>query len=317
MTEQERAFKKPAEQARGAAELSRPMRSVGGKPIVPKRVDLSVEGESDGLLPMDEPHEGPLREIPDIFPEKFQGAAGMKSGALVKKQGRSTSVEFNGERAVQDYISGEVDELIYGESLDPAAASAAREVPMLYPEKYMNAAGFTSKEVTHKVHRNKLQERLDNPEHKAAKPHFIGGVDRIIYGKPTAAARASSRRAASPSTRCGTAAAATAATRSRPAARRGAAAAARWARTRTTRSASTRPTRGGARAARAAGERSEGARERERERERSRVELDWSETLQGFEERLGFETTAYLGALSIFFLAKAVRVATCGREARA
>ena len=187
MTEQERAFKKPAEQARGAAELSRPMRSVGGKPIVPKRVDLSVEGESDGLLPMDEPHEGPLREIPDIFPEKFQGAAGMKSGALVKKQGRSTSVEFNGERAVQDYISGEVDELIYGESLDPAAASAAREVPMLYPEKYMNAAGFTSKEVTHKVHRNKLQERLDNPEHKAAKPHFIGGVDRIIYGKPTAA----------------------------------------------------------------------------------------------------------------------------------
>ena len=65
------------------------------------------------------------------------------------------------------------------------------------------------------------------------------------------------------------------------------------------------------------------------------MELDWSETLQGFEERLGFETTAYLGALSIFFLAKAVglswielltprhrvlglsRVATCGREARA
>ena len=28
---------------------------------------------------------------------------------------------------------------------------------------------------------------VDNPEHKAAKPHFIGGVDRIIYGKPTAA----------------------------------------------------------------------------------------------------------------------------------
>ena len=71
---------------------------------------------------------------------------------------------------------------------DPALSRPGERVLPTSPEHVRRERGRQrDSERAHKVHRNKLQERLDNPEHKAAKPPFIGGVDRMVYGKPTAA----------------------------------------------------------------------------------------------------------------------------------
>ena len=45
MTESERAYQRPTQQKPSAEELSNPLRSVGGKRVVPKRLDMSMAGE--------------------------------------------------------------------------------------------------------------------------------------------------------------------------------------------------------------------------------------------------------------------------------
>jgi len=182
MTESERAYQQPRQQRPSADELARPMRSVAGKRVTPKRVDLAVAGETDGIIPQDEPREGPTHEIHEIFPEKFVGAAGTASSSLFKQMARSEIVEYFPEKLVQDYVHGEVDELIYGESLDPQPKIA--EIPMLNPNKFMSSAGLTSKEQAHHVIRNRLQERLES-EHAPPAPFVDTHADEIIYGRST------------------------------------------------------------------------------------------------------------------------------------
>ena len=88
MTESERAFQKPTHQRPSAEELAQPMRSIAGRKIHQKRVDLAVAGEADGVIPQDDPCSGPTHEICEIFPEKFVGAAGTQSGRLFKQRAR-------------------------------------------------------------------------------------------------------------------------------------------------------------------------------------------------------------------------------------
>ena len=181
-TESERAFMQPRQQRPSAEELSKPMRSVAGKKVVPKRVDLGVAGESDGIIPQDEPREGPTHEIHEIYPENFVGAAGTSSGLLYKQMAKSHVVEYFPEKPVQDYVSGEVDELIFGERLDPKPKLG--EIPMLNPRAYMQCAGLTSKEQAHRVNRNALAERLESA-HAPPKPFVDTHADEVIYGRST------------------------------------------------------------------------------------------------------------------------------------
>ena len=110
------------------------MRSVAGKSMRHKRVDLATQGESDSVIPHDEPHGGPSHQICEIYPEKFEGAAGASSNALFQEKARKLVVEYFPQKEVQDYVSGEVDELIYKEPLEPHPSQ--REVPLLKPQAY-------------------------------------------------------------------------------------------------------------------------------------------------------------------------------------
>ena len=106
--------------------LGRPMRPAY-RPRIAKRAELKVLGESDNLIyPTDEPSYSV--SVDEIYPEKFEGAAGMTSKQVQTKLSREKMVEFFPERVVQGYLGSESDELMYGEMMHPASQSEVREV---------------------------------------------------------------------------------------------------------------------------------------------------------------------------------------------
>lgn len=177
-TTAEASFQKPGKLP--TDEFGRPLRRLYvGR--IKKRADLSFSGESDNILPQDEPRGVYSVAIDDIYPEKFEGAAGMSSKTQTEKLAQAKMVEYFPEHVVQSYVSGEADELIYGAPIDPNPA--VREVPMLNPGAYMDCAGLTSKEMAHRVRRDHLEENLEDPTPHHAKDYVATDADRVMYGR--------------------------------------------------------------------------------------------------------------------------------------
>lgn len=189
MTENERSFGAPEGQSPTVKELSQPIRSIAGREFrnfrlgqeKTGRVDLSLAGESDSVIPIGDPYGAPSHGITDVYPERFEGAAGAKSRKLFLQKQQHTMVEYFPEREVQDYVAGEVDELIYKEPLEPN--TNMREVQNLNPHKYQGSAGLTSKEVHHRVLRGPIDERLATGDDAGAKKYVSSNVDQVIYGR--------------------------------------------------------------------------------------------------------------------------------------
>ena len=75
MTEAERAYQPMEGRKPSAEQLANPLRSLAGRPVRAKRVDLGVQGESDEVMASGEPKGVESYEVSDIYPEAFEGAA--------------------------------------------------------------------------------------------------------------------------------------------------------------------------------------------------------------------------------------------------
>ena len=108
MTEAERAFQPMAQRRPSAEDLANPARSLAGRPVRAKRVDLGVQGETDEVIAQHDPKAVVSYEVSDIYPEVFEGAAGQTSSGIFKYRAKDHFVEHFTPKVVQDYVSGEV-----------------------------------------------------------------------------------------------------------------------------------------------------------------------------------------------------------------
>jgi len=161
--------------------LGRPLRKVYVGRIA-KIKDLNFCGESDNLI-LPDPEKPPSEKVSlvDIYPEKYTGSAGLTSAQKQQALAREKMVEYFPERVVQTYLGSESDELMYGGEY--GGQDGAREVPLLNPDAYMGGAGLTSKEFAHRVRRDPIEEKLENPQSKPAVPYVTTTADRVVYGR--------------------------------------------------------------------------------------------------------------------------------------
>ena len=127
--------------------------------------------------------------LDEIYPEKFDDAAGQPSKALFAKNARMRMVEYFPEKDIKAYLGGEADELMFGHSVSGYGMSndqyEVREVPDLIPQQFMSAAGLTSKELK----RNVLQEAI-NQDGPDTKPHVTDAADEVRTSRTACASLA-------------------------------------------------------------------------------------------------------------------------------
>eukprot|EP00966_Prymnesium_polylepis_P083509 1934596-Prymnesium_polylepis.1 len=70
-----------------------------------------------------------------------------------------------------------------------------REVPLLNPEAYIGGAGLTSKEFAHRVRRDPIEEKLEDPAAKSAMPYVATTADRVVYGRNVGGDKRAGRKA--------------------------------------------------------------------------------------------------------------------------
>ena len=185
-TETEKAFQDPRNHDPIEDEYGRPIRRLySGR--IKKRVDLKHEGESDEVIYQytGEGSANPNKyALDEIYPEKFDDAAGQPSKTLFAKNARMRMVEYFPEKDIKAYLGGEADELMFGHSVAGAGVGQdqyeVREVPDLMPNSFMGSAGLTSKELQRHVLKEKINQ--DGPE---TFPHVADAADEIIYGRRT------------------------------------------------------------------------------------------------------------------------------------
>jgi len=185
-TEAERAFQDPDHHDPVEDEYGRPVRRVySGR--IKKRVDLKHEGESDEVIYQYTGEGSPAPNkyaLDEIYPEKFDDAAGQPSKTLFAKNARMRMVEYFPEKDIKAYLGGEADELMFGHSVAGAGVGddqyEVREVPDLIPQSFMSAAGLTSKELQRHVLKEKINQ--DGPE---TMPHVADAADEVMYGRRT------------------------------------------------------------------------------------------------------------------------------------
>ncbi|KOO22441.1 hypothetical protein Ctob_002474 [Chrysochromulina tobinii] len=185
-TETEKAFQDPSNHDPIEDEYGRPIRRLySGR--IKKRVDLKHEGESDEVIYQytGEGSANPNKyALDEIYPEKFDDAAGQPSKTLFAKNARMRMVEYFPEKDIKAYLGGEADELMFGHSVAGAGVGQdqyeVREVPDLMPNSFMGSAGLTSKELQRHVLKEKINQ--DGPE---TFPHVADAADEIIYGRRT------------------------------------------------------------------------------------------------------------------------------------
>ena len=185
-TENERAFQKPDNFDPVEDEYGRPVRRIfSGR--IKKRVDLKHEGESDEVIYQytGEGSPTPFKyALDEIYPEKFDDAAGQPSKTLFAKNARMRMVEYFPEKDIKAYLGGEADELMFGHSVSGSGMAndqyEVREVPDLIPQQYMSAAGLTSKE----LQRNVIKEAI-NQDGPDTRPHVTDDADVVMYGRKT------------------------------------------------------------------------------------------------------------------------------------
>ena len=185
-TETEKAFQDPRNHDPIEDEYGRPIRRLySGR--IKKRVDLKHEGESDEVIYQytGEGSANPNKyALDEIYPEKFDDAAGQPSKTLFAKNARMRMVEYFPEKDIKAYLGGEADELMFGHSVAGAGVGQdqyeVREVPDLMPNSFIGSAGLTSKELQRHVLKEKINQ--DGPE---TFPHVADAADEIIYGRRT------------------------------------------------------------------------------------------------------------------------------------
>ena len=185
-TEAEREFQDPANFPPTEDEYGRPVRRLfSGR--IKKRVDLKHEGESDEVIYQYTGEGSPAPNkyaLDEIYPEKFDDAAGQPSKALFAKNARMRMVEYFPEKDIKAYLGGEADELMFGHSVSGYGMAndkyEVREVPDLIPQQYMSAAGLTSKELKRDV----LKEAI-NQDGPNTRPHVADRADEVMYGRRT------------------------------------------------------------------------------------------------------------------------------------
>ena len=151
------------------------------------QVDLKHEGESDEVIYQYTGEGSPTPNkyaLDEIYPEKFDDAAGQPSKTLFAKNARMRMVEYFPEKDIKAYLGGEADELMFGHSVSGYGMASdqyeVREVPDLIPQQFMSAAGLTSKE----LQRNVLKEKI-NQDGPDTKPHVADRADEVMYGRRT------------------------------------------------------------------------------------------------------------------------------------
>ena len=151
------------------------------------QVDLKHEGESDEVIYQYTGEGSPTPNkyaLDEIYPEKFDDAAGQPSKTLFAKNARMRMVEYFPEKDIKAYLGGEADELMFGHSVSGYGMSndqyEVREVPDLIPQQFMSAAGLTSKE----LQRNVLKEKI-NQDGPDTKIHVADQADEVMYGRRT------------------------------------------------------------------------------------------------------------------------------------
>ena len=139
---------------------------------LPLQVDLKHEGESDEVIYQYTGEGSPTPNkyaLDEIYPEKFDDAAGQPSKTLFAKNARMRMVEYFPEKDIKAYLGGEADELMFGHSVSGYGMSndqyEVREVPDLIPQQFMSAAGLTSKELQRNVLKEKINRRSDTKIH--------------------------------------------------------------------------------------------------------------------------------------------------------
>ena len=185
-TENERSFQDPENFDPTEDEYGRPIRRLySGR--IKKRVDLKHEGESDEVIYQYTGEGTPTPNkyaLDEIYPEKFDDAAGQPSKTLFAKNARMKMVEYFPEKDIKAYLGGEADELMFGHSVSGYGMGndqyEVREVPDLIPQSYMSAAGLTSKE----LRRNVLKEKI-NQDGPHPRPHVSDKADEVMYGRRT------------------------------------------------------------------------------------------------------------------------------------
>ena len=150
-------------------------------------MDLKHEGESDEVIYQYTGEGSPTPNkyaLDEIYPEKFDDAAGQPSKTLFAKNARMRMVEYFPEKDIKAYLGGEADELMFGHSVSGYGMAndqyEVREVPDLIPQQFMSAAGLTSKE----LQRNVLKEKI-NQDGPDTKTHVADRADEVMYGRRT------------------------------------------------------------------------------------------------------------------------------------